>query len=92
MSHKVVGLSIDLEAGAVPTVVLKSAGEEAAAIVQAGERADVPIVRDPALIQALYRVPMDAPVGRELFPVMAALIAHVLSIDSRQSGEGRRSE
>ena len=44
-------------------------------------------VCDPALLQALYRVPMDAPVSRELFPVMAALIAHVLSVDGKQTGE-----
>ena len=85
MADKVVGLSFDVEAGSVPTVVLKSAGADAAQIVRAGGRAEVPIVQDPALVQALYRVPMDAPVSRELFPVMAALIAHVLAIDSEQS-------
>jgi type III secretion system FlhB-like substrate exporter len=87
MTNKVVGVSFDIESGAVPTVVLKSAGADVAAILQAGDRSDVPIVKDPALLQALYRVPMDAPVSRELFPVMAALIAHVLSVDGRQTGE-----
>lgn len=87
MTNKVVGVSFDIESGAVPTVVLKSAGADVAAILQAGDRGDVPIVKDPALLQALYRVPMDAPVSRELFPVMAALIAHVLSVDGRQIGE-----
>jgi type III secretion system FlhB-like substrate exporter len=87
MTDKVVGISFDLDTGAVPTVVLKSAGADAAEIVRAGDRADVPIVRDPALVQALYRVPMDAPVSRELFPVMAALIVHVLNVDSVQRGE-----
>ena len=87
MPQKVVGLSVDVESGAVPTIALKSAGADAAAIVEAAQkRGDVPIVKAPALVQALYRVPMDAPVSRELFPVMAALIAHVLSIDGRQSG------
>lgn len=86
MTGKVVGLSVDLEAGTGPTVVLKGAGSEAAAIVQAGVREEVPIVRDAALLQALYRVPIDAPIGRELFPVMAALIAHVLQIDGSQRG------
>jgi type III secretion system FlhB-like substrate exporter len=83
---KVIGLSFDIESGAVPTVVLKTAGADAAAILQAAERTDVPIVRDPALVQTLYRVPMDAPVSRELFPVMAALIAHVLSVDGGKRG------
>lgn len=86
MTDKVVGLSVDLDSGAAPTVVLKGAGNEAAAIMQAGAREDIPVVRDPALLQSLYRIPIDAPIGRELFPVMAALIAHVLQIDSSQRG------
>lgn len=86
MTDKVVGLSFDLDAGSAPTVVLKGAGADAAEIVRAGGRAEVPIVHDPALVQALYRVPMDAPVSRELFPVMAALIVHVLNVDSAQKG------
>jgi flagellar biosynthesis protein FlhB len=86
MTDKVVGLGVDLEAGGAPTVLLKGAGIEAAAIVQAGVREAVPVVRDPALLQALYRIPIDAPIGRELFPVMAALIAHVLQVDSSQRG------
>ena len=86
MTDKVVGLSVDLEAGTAPTVVLKGAGLEAAAIMQAGAREEVPVVRDPELLKQLYRVPIDAPIGRELFPVMAALIAHVLQVDSSQRG------
>lgn len=86
MTDKVVGLSVDLDAGTAPTVVLKSAGADADAIVYAGAREGVPVVRDAGLVQALYRVPIDAPIGRELFPVMAALIAHVLSVDSSQGG------
>jgi hypothetical protein len=35
-------------------------------------------------VNALYRTPVDAPIGRELFPVMAALIAHVMKIDQAQ--------
>lgn len=86
MANKVVGVSVDLDSNAAPTVVLKSAGADAEAIVDAGARDGVPVVRDAALVQALYRVPIDTPVGRELFPVMAALIAHVLNVDSSQRG------
>lgn len=87
---KVVGVSFDAAGNTVPTVVLKSAGADAAEIVRAASRTEVPVVHDPALLQALYRVPMDAPIGRELFPVMATLIAHVLSVDSSQrEGEAR---
>lgn len=90
MTDKVVGLSVDLDAGGAPTVVLKSTGADADALVNAGAREGVPVVRDPALVQALYRVPIDAPIGRELFPVMAALIAHVLNVDGSQRGGTER--
>lgn len=90
MTSKVVGVSFDPEGNSVPTVVLKGAGAELAEIFRAADRAEVPVIQNPALMQALYRVPMDAPIGRELFPVMAALIAHVLNVDSSKSeGEPR---
>jgi len=90
MTNKVVGVSFDPEGNSVPTVVLKAAGADSTEILRAADRAEVPIIQNPALVQALYRVPMDAPIGRELFPVMAALIAHVLTVDSSQrEGEAR---
>jgi type III secretion system FlhB-like substrate exporter len=83
---RVVGVSY--EAGdAAPLVMLKAAGADADALLsQASRRDDLPVVRDPALLNQLYRVPMDQPIGRELFPIMAVLLAHVLRLD-RQSQE-----
>ena len=40
-----------------------------------------PVVRDAALVDQLYRIPIDAPIGRELFPVMATLLAHLVQVD-----------
>ena len=47
-----------------------------------------PIAHDAALAERLYRVPIEAPIGREpgrpmgqLFPVMAVLLAQVLDLD-----------
>jgi hypothetical protein len=34
----------------------------------------------PAL-EEIYCVPLERPIGRELFTVMASLLAHVLSVD-----------
>ena len=88
MIDKVIGLSFDVDAASVPTVVLKGSGEAAAAVVaDALQAANIPVVKDPALLQALYRVPVDHPIGRELFPVMAALIAHVLSVAADRTTE-----
>ena len=80
---RVVGLSCDPDQSA-PVVVLKGAGEAADALLdEARERDGLPVVRDAALVDQLYRVPIDAAVGRELFPVMAVLLAHVLMVDRK---------
>lgn len=81
---RVVGVSYT-EGGAPPVVVVKGAGDAAEAVLnQARGRDDVPIVRAPDLVAQLYRVPVDGAVGRDLFPVMAALLAHVLLIDKNR--------
>jgi type III secretion system FlhB-like substrate exporter len=86
MTSKVVGVSYDLD-GSVPVVVLKGSGAQAEALLQQARRQDDrPVVKDAELLRELYRVPIDTPVGRDLFPVMAALIAHIVSIDRQQRG------
>jgi type III secretion system FlhB-like substrate exporter len=80
--QRVVGVSY--EAGDLaPVVVLKSAGVGAQAVLDTAQRSGdaPPIVRDAALVDQLYRIPIDGDVGRELFPVMATLLAHVLQLD-----------
>lgn len=90
MTDRVVGVSYDLE-DAAPTVILKGAGAEAQAILQrARQGTDVPVIKDPQLVHELYRLPIDAPIGRELFPVMAALLAHIIRIDASQTEGTRR--
>jgi type III secretion system FlhB-like substrate exporter len=86
---RVVGVSYDAGDPA-PLVMLKAAGADAAELLsQASRRDDLPVVRDPALLNQLYRVPMDQPIGRELFPIMAVLLAHVLRLD-RQPQEAQK--
>ena len=79
---RVVGVSYE-PGDVAPTVILKTAGDSAAAVLDAARRAAEPplVVRDAALVDQLYRIPIDAPVGRELFPVMATLLAHVVQLD-----------
>jgi type III secretion system FlhB-like substrate exporter len=79
---RVVGVSYELGDFA-PTVVLKSAGAGAEAVLEAARRGGEgpPVVRDAMLVQQLYRIPVDGEVGRELFPVMATLLAHVVQLD-----------
>lgn len=80
---RVVGVSYEPGEPA-PRVIVKGSGAAADAVLeQAARRDDVPVVRDPALVDQLYRVPIDATIGKELFPVMAALLAHVLQLDQK---------
>lgn len=90
MSNKrVVGVSYT-EGGAAPTVVVKGSGDAAEAVLsQARVRDDVPIVRDPALVAQLYRVSVDSAIGRDLFPLMAALLAQVLLIDKNKQDSAK---
>jgi flagellar biosynthesis protein len=92
-TDRVVGMSFDPTTDAVPTVILKGAGVEAHEILaRARQLGDVPIVKDPQLVRELYRLPLDAPIGRELFPVMAAVLAHVVRLDRLQESRGEKQE
>ena len=87
-AKQVVGISYE-DGDAAPIVMLKAAGTAAEIMIRdAHVEHAVPVVRDPALVNQLYRVPMNTAVGRELFPVMATLLAHVLNVD-RSTAETR---
>lgn len=87
-NDRVIGIGYDLQDTA-PTVMLKGSGEQVAPLLSAARAADIPIVRDAALAEQLYRVPIDAPIGRELFPVMAVLLAQVLDLDQATEDSSR---
>lgn len=86
---RVVGLRYDGERS-LPTVVLKGAGPLADELLrQRRSRRDAPpVVHNPTLLDALYRLPVDAAIGPELFHAVAAILAHVLAVDALQ-GERR---
>ena len=89
--EKVVGLQYEPGEG-LPQVMVKGSGKHAREIVKrASAMRDGPqIVRDEALLKKLYRLPMDAEIGPELFQLVAILLAHVFSIngkmETKQSG------
>ena len=85
---RVVGLRYD-GADALPTVVLKGSGLLAEQVLRERRRRPdaPPLVHNPTLLDALYRLPVDAAIGSELFHAVAAILAHVLAVDARQRGE-----
>ena len=84
---KVVGLKYETGQG-LPEVIVKGSGEAAEEILRRGAAlGGPPVVRDAALVDQLYRLPMDAPIGPELFELVATLLAHVFSLEP-QTAQG----
>lgn len=80
--RKVVGLKYDPGEG-VPQVIVKGSGAAADELLRQRELAGGPaVVHDGALADQLYRLPMDAPIGPELYELVAALLAHVFSLEN----------
>jgi type III secretion system FlhB-like substrate exporter len=80
--RRVVGLGYDPEHG-VPRVLLKAAGRSAEDIIWRGQRgAGTPLVKDPAALEALFRLPVDADIPPDLFELVAIILVHVSAVDA----------
>jgi len=85
---KIVGLKYDPGEG-VPQVIVKGAGAAADDLLRQREAlGGPPVVHDGALAEQLYRLPMEAPIGAELYELVAALLAHVFSLEQASQGAG----
>jgi flagellar biosynthesis protein len=86
--RRVVGLKYDPDAGGLPQVILKGAGPLAEQILaRRRARVGAHVVRNEALLQSLYRLPLDAQIGPELFHVVAVILAHVLALEAQLKTE-----
>jgi flagellar biosynthesis protein len=80
---RVVGLRYDPEDG-LPQVVVKGAGQMAEEVLRRRDWLhDQPVVRDPQLVEQLFKLPVDARIGPELFQLVAALLVHVFAIEEK---------
>jgi type III secretion system FlhB-like substrate exporter len=84
---RLIGLKYEPAEG-LPQVILKASGETAEEILRSRSRAlrAPPVVRNDALLEQLYRLPVDGRIGPELFQVVAILLAHVLAVDAKLKG------
>jgi len=81
-TNRVVGIQFT-EQSLVPIVIVKAAGEQAAQIIADAKQSNSkPVVTSSGLTAQLYRIPMDHAVTPDLFPMMAALLAHVIQVDN----------
>jgi type III secretion system FlhB-like substrate exporter len=85
LPQRVVGLSYEQQKG-LPRVVLKAAGPITDDLLAHSLREDGPrVIRNAALLEQLYRLPVDAAIDPSLFRIVAALLAHVLAVNEQIS-------
>jgi flagellar biosynthesis protein len=89
VASKVVGLAYQ-PGDELPRVVVKGCGEAAEAILRERDWLRGPqVVRDPKLVEQLYRLPLEGPIGPELFQLVAILLTHVFAIEEKLRGQMR---
>jgi type III secretion system FlhB-like substrate exporter len=80
---QVVGLKYDVGEG-LPQVILKGSGKIADEMLRTRPLVNGPtVIENAELAQQLYRLPIDAEIGPELFHLVATLLAHVFAIEER---------
>lgn len=75
------------DGGGAPSVVAAGAGEAAARIEAIARRSGVPVRQDPALADALSRLPLDQEIPPELYRAVAEVLvwARGLEVLARSS-------
>lgn len=69
------------DGGGAPTVVAAGAGESAARIEALARRSGVPVRQDPALADALSRLPLDQEIPPELYRAVAEVLVWARGLD-----------
>jgi flagellar biosynthetic protein FlhB len=87
-THYAVALRYDQGKGGAPRVVAKGVNEVAARIRAVAEESRVPLVANPPLARALYKVELDREVPAEHFQAVAEVIAYVWRLRGRARRAG----
>jgi type III secretion protein U len=85
-THYAVALQYQPGVTPVPVVIAKGHDAEAAVIRELAAQHKVPIVSNPPLARALYKVPLDEPVPEALFEAVAAVLRWVQIIGQLSGG------
>ncbi|TCZ63643.1 EscU/YscU/HrcU family type III secretion system export apparatus switch protein [Roseicella aquatilis] len=87
-THYAVALSYQQGETAAPRLVAKGVDTMAARIRAAAEEHGVPIVADPPLARALYRLEVDTEIPQEHWQAVAGVIAYVWRLQGRAAHAG----
>ncbi|MBS7812640.1 EscU/YscU/HrcU family type III secretion system export apparatus switch protein [Roseococcus pinisoli] len=82
-SHYAVALSYESGKAAAPKLVAKGADAMAARIREAAREAGVPVVADPPLARALFRLDLETEIPNEHWEAVAKIIAYVMRLRGR---------
>lgn len=82
-THYAIALSYEAGQAAAPRLVAKGVDAMAARIREAAREAGVPIVPDPPLARALYRLEVEAEIPNEHWEAVAKIIAYVMRLRGR---------
>ena len=84
--RKIIGLKYEL-GESLPQVIVKANGKAVEDILRKRNLVTgPPVVKDQALLEQLYKLPMDAEIGPELFHLVASLLAHVFAVEAKLKG------
>lgn len=90
-THYAVALRYEAGVTPLPVVVAKGHDAEAALIRALAARHHVPLVSNPPLARALYKLPLDEPIPEALFEAVAAVLRWTALIDTFSDGLGAPS-
>jgi flagellar biosynthetic protein FlhB len=85
-THYAVALAYDRAAGGAPKVVAKGADEVAARIREMAEKHGVPLVANPPLARALFKVELGGEIPAEHYRLVAEIIAYVWRLRGHAAG------
>ncbi len=91
-THYAVALAYDRAKHAAPRLVAKGVDTLAARIREVAEANRVPVVTNPPLARALYRVEVDADIPAEHYQAVAEIIAYVWRLGRSRSPERSHRE
>lgn len=85
MSESKLAVALKYEKPSAPRVTAVGRGEVAQRIIEAAEQNGVPLTDNPALAEALSRVPIDKEIPESLYRAVAEVLTYIL----RTSGKIR---
>jgi len=89
-THYAVAIRYAPDEHPLPLVIARGMDESAAQLRRFAREANVPIIGNPPVARALYKVGVDEPIPDELFETVAAILRWVDAIGARRDdGDGR---